>query len=98
MTSTGSTGHRGAAPICDPLGHRGNTKDPNTFNEFRLSGLAQWDATAYPGRAAVNHSLRNFEGMATTRERSMEWPRQSRIAVGSAASHGVSIVSSRLFP
>ena len=42
--------------------------------------------------------LRNFEGMATTRERSMEWPRQSRIAVGSAASHGVSIVSSKLFP
>jgi hypothetical protein len=28
----------------------------------------------------------------------MEWPRQSRIAVGSAASHGVSIVSSKFFP
>ena len=32
------------------------------------------------------------------RGRSMEWPRVSRIAVGSAVSHGVSIVSSRLFP
>jgi hypothetical protein len=42
--------------------------------------------------------LRNFEGMDTTRERSMEWPRQSRIAVVSAASHGVSIVSSKFFP
>ena len=29
---------------------------------------------------------------------SMEWPRKSRNAVGSAASHGVSIVSSTLFP
>ena len=44
--------------------------------------------------------LRNFEveGMATTRERPMEWRRWSRIFVGSAASHGVSIASSKLFP
>ena len=42
--------------------------------------------------------LANFEGMATARERSMECPRQSRIAVGSAESHGVSMVSSKFFP
>jgi hypothetical protein len=39
-----------------------------------------------------------FRRYGTMRGRSMEWPRQSRIAVGSAASHGVSIVSSKLFP
>jgi|RhiMetdeSRZDD1v2_1073273.scaffolds.fasta_scaffold10893_2 hypothetical protein len=35
---------------------------------------------------------------ATMHVRSKEWPRQSRTAVGSAASYGVSIVSSKLFP
>ena len=75
-------------------GYRGSRGKPDNVDVelVRVAG------TAYQGRAAVNHSLRNFEGMATTRERSMGWPRQSRIAVGSAASHGVSIVSSRLFP
>jgi hypothetical protein len=67
------------------------------------------DATAHDqtmsGPALIGLSRRSyasdesgFEGMATMRGRSMEWPRQSRITVGSAASHGVSIVSSKLFP
>mgnify|MGYP003288055323 CR=1 FL=1 len=43
--------YRGAAQKGDRLGDRGNTKDPNAFNEFRLSGLAQWDD--YPGERPV---------------------------------------------
>jgi hypothetical protein len=43
--------YRGAAQKGDQLGDRGNTKDPNAFNEFRLSGLAQWDD--YPGEAGL---------------------------------------------
>ena len=35
--------YRGAAQKGDQLRDRGNAKDPNAFNELRLSGLAQWD-------------------------------------------------------
>jgi hypothetical protein len=35
--------YRDAAQKRDQLGDRGNTKDPNALNKFRLSGLAQWD-------------------------------------------------------
>jgi hypothetical protein len=43
--------YRGAAQKGEQLGDRGNTKDPNAFNEFRLSGLPQWHD--YPGEAGL---------------------------------------------
>jgi hypothetical protein len=43
--------YRCAAQKCDQLGDRGNTKDPNAFNEFRLPGLAQRDD--YPAEACL---------------------------------------------
>lgn len=43
--------YRDATHKRDQLGDRGNTKDPNAFNEFRLSGLAQWDD--HPGEACL---------------------------------------------
>jgi hypothetical protein len=44
--------YRGAAQKGDQLGDRGNTKDPNAFNEFRLSGLPQWHD--HPGEAGLS--------------------------------------------
>jgi hypothetical protein len=65
-----------------------------------VTGSNPVSPTALPlvRRALRQPDESGFEGMATMRGRSMEWPRQSRITVGSAASHGVSIVSSKLFP
>jgi hypothetical protein len=48
--------YRGAAQKGDQLGDRGNTKDPNAFNEFRLSGLPQWHD--HPGEAGLSSRQR----------------------------------------
>jgi hypothetical protein len=69
---------------------------PNTAQVWAGRGLGARTSMDLFDRVSLTSLV--SKGMATMRGRSMEWPRQSRIAVGSAASHGVSIVSSKLFP